>query len=264
MFILLSKLLPLFIYPLGLASLLLILALIFFQHQKASRILIFCAVLVLWLSSTTGLSSLLARSLEWRYKPPAEIPAADLAVVLGGGTEAALYPRSTVEINGAGDRVLYASELIRQGKTRTLLLTGGEIAWQSGSSSSPAQDMQQILLDIGIPQEALILESESRNTHENAVFSAKILEEMGIQRILLVTSALHMPRAVAVFEAQGLEVLPLPVDYSVTEQVIVDEGGSVLVNKIMDVIPSVGNLSLTTNALKEYIGMLVYRLRGWL
>lgn len=264
MFILLSKLLPLFIYPLGLASMLLLIALIFHQYQKSARILTLTALIVLWLSSTTGFSSMLARSLEWRYKPPEDLPNSDVAVVLGGGTEAALYPRSTVEINGAGDRVLIAADLFRQGKAQVLLLTGGEISWQSGSTSSPAEDMAAILVSVGVPQEALLLETESLNTYENAVYSGKLLEEMGINRILLITSALHMPRAVAVFEAQGLEVIPLPVDYSVTDQIIVDEGGSVLVNKIMNIIPSSGNLSLTTNALKEYIGMLVYQLRGWL
>ena len=264
MFILLSKLLPLFIYPLGLASLLLLFALIFHQYRNNTRIFTLSALLILWLSSTTGFSNMLARSLEWRFKPPEELPNADVAVILGGGTEAALYPRSTVEINGAGDRVLYAAELYRQGSVRYLLLTGGEISWQTGGSSSPAEDMAAILIDIGVPQEALLLETESLNTFENAVFSSQMLADMGIERILLVTSALHMPRAVAIFEAQGLEVVPLPVDYSVTDQLIVDEGGSVLINKVMDIIPSVGNLSLTTNALKEYIGMLVYQLQGWL
>lgn len=264
MFIMLSKLLPLFIYPLGLASLLLLLALIFHQYRNSARIFTLSALLILWLSSTTGFSNMLARSLEWRYKPPEELPSAEVAVILGGGTEAALYPRSTVEINGAGDRVLYAAELYRQGSVRYLLLTGGEITWQTGGSSSPAEDMAVILVAIGVPQEALLLETESLNTFENSVFSSQMLADMGIERILLVTSALHMPRAVAIFEAQGLEVVPLPVDYSVTDQLIVDEGGSVLINKVMDIIPSVGNLSLTTNALKEYIGMLVYQLRGWL
>lgn len=264
MFIMLSKLLPLFIYPLGLASLLLLLALIFHQYRNSARFFTLSALLILWLSSTTGFSNMLARSLEWRYKPPEELPSAEVAVILGGGTEAALYPRSTVEINGAGDRVLYAAELYRQGSVRYLLLTGGEITWQTGGSSSPAEDMAVILVAIGVPQEALLLETESLNTFENAVFSSQMLADMGIERILLVTSALHMPRAVAIFEAQGLEVVPLPVDYSVTDQLIVDEGGSVLINKVMDIIPSVGNLSLTTNALKEYIGMLVYQLRGWL
>ncbi len=264
MFIFLSKLLPLFAYPLGLAILLLLMALIFHRKPKTRWGLTCAALLILWLSSTTGLSNLLARSLEWRYKPPEEIPAAPVAVVLGGGTEPALSPRSTVEINGAGDRVLYAAELYRQGIVQSLLLTGGEISWQTGGSSSPAEDMASILTAIGVPPEALWLETKSLNTYENALYSSEMLEEKGIQSILLVTSALHMPRAVALFEAQGLEVTPLPVDYSVTEEVLVSGETSALMVKILDIIPSSSNLSLTTTALKEYFGMLVYRLQGWL
>jgi len=264
MFIFLSKLLPLFAYPLGLACLLLVLALAFHRNAKARWGLTLAAVLILWLSSTTGLSDLLARSLEYRYQPPEEIPYMDVAVVLGGGTEPALHPRSTVEINSAGDRVLYAAELYSQGLAQRLLLTGGEISWQTGGFSSPAEDMATILTSIGVPQEALWLETESRNTYENAIYSGEMLAESGIQTILLVTSAMHMPRAVALFEAQGLEVIPLPVDYSVTEEVMVEGDSSAAQVKILDIIPNVSNLALTTAALKEYFGMLVYQLRGWL
>jgi len=264
MFIFLSKLLPLFAYPLGLACLLLALALIFHRNNKARWGLALAALLILWLSSTTGLSNLLARSLEYRYKPPDEIPSTEVAVVLGGGTEPALPPRAAVEINSAGDRVLFAAELYRQDIVKHLLLTGGEISWQTGGFSSPAEDMATILTSIGIPEEALWLETKSRNTYENALYSAEMLAENGIQTILLVTSAMHMPRAVALFEAQGFEVIPLPVDYSVTDTVLVDDDSSAALVKVLNVIPNVSNLSLTTAALKEYIGMLVYQLRGWL
>ena len=264
MFIFLSKLLPLFAYPLGMACLLLLLALVLHRRSKARWGLILAALLILWLSSTTGLSNLLARSLEWRYHPPDEIPTAEVAVVLGGGTDPALAPRSSVEINSAGDRVLYAAELYRQGYAKSLLLTGGEITWQTGGYSSPAEDMAIVLEAIGVPREALWLETQSLNTYENAVYSGEMLAERGINDILLVTSALHMPRAVALFEAQGLNVTPLPVDYSVTEEVLVGDDTSALLVKVLDIIPNVSNLSLTTTALKEYFGMLVYRLRGWM
>jgi uncharacterized SAM-binding protein YcdF (DUF218 family) len=264
MFIFLSKLLPLFAYPLGLACLLLVLALAFHRNARVRWGLTLTAVLILWLSSTTGLSNLLARSLEYRYQPPDEIPAAEVAVVLGGGTDPAVPPRSSVEINSAGDRVLYAAELYRQGLARRLLLTGGEISWQTGGFSSPAEDMAAILTTIGVPQEALWLETESLNTYENALFCAEMLAESGIQTILLVTSAMHMPRAVALFEAQGLEVIPLPVDYSVTDEVLGEGDTNTALGKVLDIIPNASNLTLTTAALKEYFGMLVYQLRGWL
>ena len=121
-----------------------------------------------------------------------------------------------MEINGAGDRVLYAARIYKEGKAAHILLSGGEITWMKATSSTPADEMAEILQSLGVPKEALWLENKSQNTHENAVFSKVILDEKGIKKILLVTSATHMPRAVALFQKLGLEVIPLPVDYSVT------------------------------------------------
>lgn len=264
MFIFLSKLLPLFVYPLGLACILLLLALAIRHRHKLRSGLIISAIFILWLTSTTGFSNLLARSLEYRYPSQEDYPIADVAVVLGGGTEPAAAPRNSVEVNGAGDRVLFAAELYRQGKAGKLLLSGGEIAWLNEGSTTPAQDMASLLLSVGIPEEALVLESESKNTYENALYCKAILDEIAVDRVLLVTSAMHMPRAVALFEKQGIEVIPVPVDYSITENETPPNGGARMQLKLMDIIPQSGNLSLTTNAMKEYLGFFVYKLQGWI
>jgi len=264
MFIFLSKLLPLFVYPLGSACILLLLALTIRHRHKLRTALIIVAIVILWLSSTTGFSELLARSLENRYPSQSDYPIADVAVVLGGGTEPAASPRTTVEVNGAGDRVLVAAQLYRQGKAGKLLLSGGQISWLNEGTTTPAEDMATLLTSIGVPEDALLLETKSKNTYENAVNSKVILDELEIERILLVTSATHMPRAVALFENQGLEVIPVPVDYSITEDETPVDGPSRFQLKLMDIIPQSGNLSLTTNALKEYLGYFVYKLQGWI
>jgi len=263
MFVFLSKLLPLFVYPLGLACIVLILAVIFYKKNRLRSALIIISLAILWLSSTSIVANGLAKSLEWQYLPLKDVPTADVIVVLGGGTEPAIYPRSGVEINSAGDRVLYAAQLYKQGKAGHLLLSGAEIDWLSDSTSSPAQDMATILKSIGVPEDALWLETRSLNTYENALYAKQFLQEKGIHKILLVTSAMHMPRAMAVFQKQGLEVIPAPVDYSVTQV-----NGPLDVNDWVDqflgLLPSAGNLSTTTNALKEYLGIFIYHLRGWL
>lgn len=264
MFIFLSKLLPLFVYPLGLATILMVLAILTNRSRKTSLKFVVAATVILWLSSTTGLSNLLARSLEWRTLPPREIPATEVIVLLGGGTEPAAYPRSTVEINSAGDRVLYAAELYRGGKAPRILLSGGDIAWLNDGSTTPAEDMREILLGMGVPESALIIESESQNTYENAVKAKELLAEQEITRVLLVTSAMHMPRSVALFEKQGFEVIPLPVDYSVTENDSAEDQRENLITKVLNVVPSTSNLALTTSALKEYLGMLIYTIQGWM
>jgi len=131
-------------------------------------------------------------------------------------------------------------------------------------SATPAEDMAEILASLDVPPEAMIIEDRSRNTYENALYAKELLEERGISKILLVTSAMHMPRSVALFEAQGFEVTPLPVDYSVVENGSAENQNSLFVAKILNIIPNASNLALTTNALKEYLGTFIYQLQGWL
>jgi uncharacterized SAM-binding protein YcdF (DUF218 family) len=263
MFVILSKFLPLFVYPLGIACILLILSLVLRKQERLSVFLIAGSLIILWISSTSLVASNLARSLEWQYLPPDEIPNAEVVVVLGGGTDAKVYPRMDVEVNGAGDRVYYAARLYQQGKTAHILLSGGEITWLDSTASTPAGEMAAILEGLGIPKEALWLEDQSKNTHENAVFVKKILDEKGIHQIFLVTSAIHMPRSVGLFKKLGIDVIPLPVDYSVTQAEFSFDQQDWL-GKVLGFLPSSGNLSTTTNALKEYLGIFTYWLRGWL
>ena len=243
---------------------LLLLALAAKDNSRTRAAYIIAAVVILWFSSTTGFSNLLARSLEWQYPTPDEIPAADVIVVLGGGTEPAAPPRPSVEVNGAGDRVLYAASLYQQGKAPHILLSGGEYLLDDRRRTTPAEDMASILTAIGIPEDALWLETASKNTYENALYSKEILEENEIERVLLVTSAMHMPRSVALFEKQGIEVIPVPVDFSITEDESPQDGSGSFQSKIINIIPQASNLSLTTNALKEYLGYFIYKLQGWL
>jgi len=263
MFIFLSKLLPNFVYPLGLVCIFIILALILYRKPAWQRLVLVLALVVLWLGSTRWIALGMVRSLEWRYLPMTQMPSADAIVLLGGGTESAEYPRQTVELNSSGDRVLYAAWLYKQGKAPHILLSGGLIDWLD-TGSTPAEDMAVILDMMGVPKEALWLESTSRNTYENAVNSRKFLNEKGINRIILVTSALHMPRSVDLFKHQGFDVIPAPTDYSVTQaawQRLTDPN---LATQLLNLMPNIDNLSSVTRALKEYLGMLVYRLRGWM
>jgi uncharacterized SAM-binding protein YcdF (DUF218 family) len=263
MFIFLSKFLPPFVYPLGLACLSILLVLVAVRNPGWQRALLALALAALWLGSNRWVALGLVRSLEWRYLPPDPIPQAQVIVLLGGGTQSADYPRPIVEVNNAGDRVLYTAWLYRQGVAEHILLSGGNLDW-SPALDSPAQQMVALLEMMGVPEDVMWQEPDSRNTYENALFSAEILQDKGIERILLVTSAIHMPRAVRLFEAQGFEVIPLPTDYTVTEPVwqALWQGG--LETYVLGLLPSASNLALTTNVLKEYLGMFVYNLRGWL
>jgi uncharacterized SAM-binding protein YcdF (DUF218 family) len=253
----LSKLLPSFIYPLGLACVLIGFALVLAKRKELQRFALILALLVLWLASNRWIALGLARSLEQRYLPPTEIPPAEVVVLLGGGTLPAESPRQMVEVNGSGDRVLYAAWLYRQGKVEHILLSGGLLDWETGKSA-PAQDMASLLELMDIPSGALWLQTESRNTYEDAVYCARLLKSKGVRNVLLVTSAWHMPRAVFFFRSQGVEVVPLPVDFTVTEAGWRQLTHGDLRTQFLAVIPSADNLGLTTRMLKEYLGLFVY------
>jgi uncharacterized SAM-binding protein YcdF (DUF218 family) len=106
----------------------------------------------------------------------------------------------------------------------------------------------------------LILETRSQNTSENAANCAGMLKERGINEAILVTSAAHMPRSMMLFADQGLKLIPAPTDYAVTEEGWAQLWQAPGVNLLTYLMPSASALGQTTNALKEYIGMIWYRL----
>jgi uncharacterized SAM-binding protein YcdF (DUF218 family) len=264
MFVFLSKFIPPLLYPLGLAILLLAAALIFKKKERLRTAAVVLAVLILLIASNRWVAHSLARSLEWRYLPQGEIESADAIVLLGGGTDPAAPPRAMVEVNGAGDRIIYAAKLFKDGKAPVILASGGSISWLNDRPSTPASEMAEILEFVGIPAQAIWLQPDSQNTYEDALYSARMLKEKGISRVILVTSALHMPRSVALFEKQGIQVIPAPADFTITQDSWQQLSSDNLAGRAIALLPSSSNLSLTSNALKEYLGWLAYRLKGWL
>lgn len=263
MFIFLSKILPPLLYPLGLSCLLITAGLLLGKRPRLQRAALLGALALLLMGSNRWTAMALMRPLEWRYLPQEEIPAAEVIVVLGGDTAPPTYPRTLPEVGEAGDRLVYAAYLYSQGKAGSILFSGGAIDWMY-PSLEPGSENAQLLELMGVPPEAIWLESESRNTYENALYSRQILEQKGIRRIILVTSAFHMPRSVALFEHQGLEVIPAPTDFRTTQADWEMLSRGDLRNLVFNLLPGPDNLQTITLALKEYLGLLIYRMRGWL
>jgi len=260
-FLYLSKLLPLLLYPLGLAFIILLLALLV-KNVKWQKGLLAIALAILYLGSNTWVAMGLSRSLEWQYLPEV-INEAEAIVVLSGGTQSANKPRQMVEVNQAGDRLIYASSLYHQGKADHLLLTGGKIDWLS-TENDPVEDMHYLVKFFGVPESAIWVESASRNTYENALNSRLLLESKNIHRIILVTSASHMPRSVRLFEKQGFDVIPAPADFTVTFKEWEQAISAPIQTQLLYLLPSADNLSITSRMLKEYFGLFIYSLRGWI
>ena len=250
----LAKLLSLLIYPLSLSLLLGLVALVFWRLQWSRGS--FCTVLLafgwLYLCSTSFFANYLSGTLEREFPPHdvASIAPADAIVLLGGALRGDTQMGTLVDLNQRADRLVHAVVLFKAGKAPLIVATGGGVE----GARTEAEQMRELLEVMGVPAERIVLESESRNTHDNAVYSAQLLRELGLERILLVTSAYHMRRSVALFEAQGLEVIPAPTDYQRLVSAQVLPGW----------LPSVSNLYQSTDALHELVEYQVYRWQGWL
>jgi uncharacterized SAM-binding protein YcdF (DUF218 family) len=263
MFLYLSKLLPLFFYPLGLASVSLIVALVTLRKRpRIATIAISLSLAILLLCGNAWVAKYMVRSLEWQNIPSSQIPKAEAIVVLGGGTKSATWPRPTVDLGEAGDRIIYAAQLYFQKKAPIIILSAGRIDWP-GSGSPESADMATILTSIGVPSEVIIQEPDSLNTYQNAVNVRKILAERQIKKVLLITSAMHSPRALKIFQRQGIDVIPTPTDFLVSQDDL-QELTNTPKSAILNLLPDTDNLHQFTVALKEYLGIFIYWLRGWI
>jgi uncharacterized SAM-binding protein YcdF (DUF218 family) len=263
MFLFLSKLLPLLIYPLGFACLMLLVALAtLWVRRWLAALSILVALLVLVAGSNGWVATLLYQSLEWQNLPLSNLPNANAIVVLGGGIRPKVPPRPWVDLSEAGDRALHGAQLYKQGKAPLIIMSGGRIDWKGGGPPESA-DMAEVAKALGVPESAILQDPTSLNTFENAANVKKIVEQRGIKQVLLVTSALHMPRSLAIFAKQGIVAIPAPTDFLVSNQDL-DELKSSSEALTLNLMPDAERLQQTTRAIKEYVGMVVYRLRGWL
>ena len=263
MFLFLSKLLPIFIYPIGLSCLLLVIALLrLWKFPRQAAMFIGLALVILLVSGNGPIAIRLVQSLEWQHLPPEELPQAEAIVVLGGAMRPHIYPRPWVDVQDSGDRVIHGARLYNEGKAPRIIFSGGHIDWR-GTGESESGDMAVLAEALGVPRSAMLEDKTSLNTYENAVNVKKILEEQGINQILLVTSAIHMPRSLKIFEKQGIETIPAPTDFLISEKEL-SEPGETPQAAVLNALPQSWAIEHVTRVIKERIGMVVYRLRGWL
>jgi uncharacterized SAM-binding protein YcdF (DUF218 family) len=252
----LSKLIALFVLPLGLAIVCVAVALAIWRRRILSRSLGATALIVLWLASAPVVANWLNDGLETAYTavPVDQQSKADAIVILGGIIGQGRTKDGVSDLGDPVDRIIHGWRLFRSGKANTIVVSGGNLPWLA-SSEPEALLIGKFLIELGVPQTSIITESESRNTHENAVNTAEILKRHNLRSALLVTSASHMPRAKATFEMTGIVVTPAPTDFRARRP---------LAQSVFDFLPDAGSLAGTTSALREWLGFSYYRWRGWL
>ncbi|MDP2356692.1 MAG: YdcF family protein [Beijerinckiaceae bacterium] len=252
MFFYLSKILWLVIAPANLLLLLLLAgaALLFTRFIRAGRRLVLASALGFFVLGILPVSTWMMRTLEDRFPPPAaNMPAPTGIIVLGGALDEQITRfRGPIELTEGGDRMTEGVMLARRFPDAKVIFTGGSAALL-GSPDREAQAAEKLFLGLGIPQERLILESESRNTYENAIFTLEIVKPKAGDVWLLVTSASHMPRSVGIFRKAGFNVTPYPVDYATL---------GVNAEYRAPFRNVTAGLRRTEVALREYIGLVAY------
>jgi uncharacterized SAM-binding protein YcdF (DUF218 family) len=251
----LANILPALVYPVGstIAALVLSAVLLLRDHRRLAAATLVGALCWTWVAATPYVAEECVRAIERQFPPVAleETPAADVAILLGGALNEPIPPRVAIELGRGSSRILQAARLYRAGKVKKILVVGGNPPWEA-SAVPEAEYMRALLVEWGVPQDAILTAGESRNTFENALEAAQLREKTAFRSALLVTSGTHMPRAMATFRHAGL-----PVTASTSDVFAVVHPLS-----IIDFVPTADALAMTTIALKERIGYLVYWWRG--
>ena len=250
---LLSKLLGLAAEPVFWVVLVLLIAVVLLPRRpQAARRWVLAAGAMLLLGGWAPLPDALLRHLERQYPEPPAMPIQQYAgvVVLGGALESGYVGEGSQEpqVNGAVERMTTVLPLLRQAPDLAVVFTGGNGEY-FGNGPSEAERVRRFFVQLGLDPKRVRLEDKSRNTYENAVFTARLGGIDPSQPWILITSASHMPRALAVFRKQGWNVTPYSVDF---------RAGLATPWTTY----SLGDFEKWRVALREYIGILAYRLTG--
>jgi uncharacterized SAM-binding protein YcdF (DUF218 family) len=222
------------------------------RPARAWRFVSLAAVLLLTALAETPAGLLMISPLENRFpQPPADLPPPDGIIVLGGalrGDESAARGQA---VFSEGERVVEAAILARRYPSARVIFSGANGSLLTRSSTE-AQAAQKLLVDLGVAPSRITLEERSRNTDENARFTAALVHPRPSQRFLLVTSAFHMPRSMGLFEKAGFNVTAFPVAFRT-----LDNGRGVR----WEVDPG-RNLETVDIAVKEWVGLAAYWATG--
>jgi uncharacterized SAM-binding protein YcdF (DUF218 family) len=225
--------------------------LLFTRWKRLGRAAATLAALGLLVIGFSPAAKLIARPLEDRF-PQLSLDdrRVDGIIVLGGAIG---FGRGQVAFNEAAARMTAGIEIAKRHPSAPLVFTGGDGSLLEGDGRSEADAAEAFFRLAGIEGERLVMERRSRNTRENALFTREMVAPKPGERWLLITSAFHMPRAIGCFRAVGLDLEAFPVDYR-TE----GDAGDLHPFRHM-----VNGMQLTDLAVKEWVGLLAYRLAGY-
>jgi uncharacterized SAM-binding protein YcdF (DUF218 family) len=226
------------------------------RRRETRRRLLAVAIpfLLLALLSCPALAYLALGTLEWPYDRPASVPDHPEALVVLSGIIYGTGEGDPVDLGSdTYARCARTLELYHKAGSCLVLVCGGR---SPGAPQGPmlADAMHDFLRDRGVRPADLLVENKSETTYQNAANSAPMLRACGIRRIVLVTDAKHMWRAEGCFRSEGFEVIPAPCNFFTSR----------FRNSWDDYFPSPNGAARFQEAVHEWLGIVYYRLRGWI
>jgi uncharacterized SAM-binding protein YcdF (DUF218 family) len=239
------------------AVLLVVSLLAFRKKAPAAGFLALAAAGWLWAVGATPMSASLLAGLEKPYERTRStpLPSGDALLMLGGAVGFSSRELVWFGTGEATDRLLTAAEMMRQNRARTLLLSGASYTW-NGQKRPDAEIVAGWLRAWKLPVGELLILPASVNTHEEALNTAALVKARGWRRLILVSSAYHLARSVAVFRKSGVEVIPLGCDFLGVAALDTPES-------LWGVVPRQDNIKLFHAWLHEELGLLWYWWKGW-
>ena len=239
------------ILPLIFSPLFFIISLIIFGLIIGSKKISLTGVIILVILSMPIVSDKLIAYLESDYEliKPSKVESADAIVVLSGMVKTIQTKNGLdYEWGEAADRIFAGIDLFKSNKAPVLILTGGKLPWSIGVPEG--EYLRDVAIDLGVPKKDILITENVENTDQEAKAIKKILL-LDNPKVILVTSAFHMPRAQLVFEAAGINVIPFPVDFIIGAEKLT----------FMSFIPSAGSFSSTSFFVRKMIGRTYYSLK---
>lgn len=255
MFFYLSKIAWFVIQPLGLLFLIMLATGVaaLMNWRRGAVLMSSFGLVLLVAGGWTNAGQMLLNPLEERFaRPDPEPESVTGIIVLGGGMAGAVnLARGGHELEDAGDRFVEGAILARRYPQAKLVISGGSGALIAAGEGD-ADSAERLMIALGVARDRLVLENRSRNTEENARFTFDMVQPGEGETWLLVTSAFHMPRSMALFRKAGFAVTPWPVDYRTP-------GPAGLAMARRAPVDAMDELTL---GLREWIGLSAYYLTG--
>jgi uncharacterized SAM-binding protein YcdF (DUF218 family) len=254
MFFIISKILAFISNPLAWVMMCLILS-VFIKNGLYKRIFTILTVSLYFFFGNIYFVKKARKLWDVPTTPILELPTYDMGIVLGGGSRTMLADTNRVALNWAGDRLVQAVQLYKLGKIKKILFTGGD-GRITDKKHPEANVVYKFFKIMGVPDSAVILENKSRNTQENAAFTAKIMAEKDLMNTnnLLITNGSHMRRSLGCFRKVGINCTAFSVD---------DCNEYETYSFLFYLIPDQEMFGSWSFILHEWIGYVVYKVKGY-